>query len=101
MVGFALIAGALISLFVGWTLSEFIFGKTSSSGYHGTGGRYRTKNKASGMKLIKIVTTGAIAMFLTAPVAAFLAGFGPFGAIVLSFTLVFVYLHLDIDYWNL
>lgn len=101
MAGFAIVAGAMISLFVGWILSEFIFGKSSTSGYHGTRGRYRTKNRASGLKLLKVVTTGAVGFILVTPVAGFLAALGPVAVLVFSLALVFIYLHLDIDHWNL
>lgn len=101
MVAFTVIAGAVISVFVGWFIAEFVFGKSSTSGYHGTRGRYKSKHRGSWMKLAKIVSVGAIAMFLTAPAAAVLVAIGPVLTVVVAFIAVFVYLHLDINHWNI
>ena len=81
---------------MGYVLSEFVFGKSSRSGYYRRGGRYRTKNRSVGLKLLKIVATGAVAFMLTTPVG----GLGPVAAIGLALVLVFLYPHLDIGHWK-
>lgn len=101
MVGFTIIAEALIGLGVGWIASEFIFGKTSNAGYHGPSGRLKTKGKGTELRLIKILATGAVALMLSGSIAGVLASFGPVGALVITFIAVFLYHHLEIDQWNL
>ncbi len=101
MVGFVIIAGALISLGIGWIGSEFVFGKTSNAGYHGPDGRLKTKGIGTELRLLKILATGAIAFALTGSIAGFLSSFGPVGALVIAFIAVFLYHHLEIDQWKL
>lgn len=101
MVGFTIIAGALISLGIGWIGTEFIFGKTSNAGYHGPSGRLKTKGKGTELRLMKVLVTGAVALVLSGSVAGFLASFGPVGALAIAFIAVFLYHHLEIDQWNL
>lgn len=101
MVAFTIIAGALISLGIGWIGSEFIFGKTSNAGYHGPSGRLKSKGKGTELRLMKILATAAIAFVLTGSVAGILASFGPIGALVIAFVAVFLYHHVEIDQWKL
>lgn len=101
MVGFTIIAGALISLGIGWIGSEFLFGKTSNAGYHGPSGRLKTKGQGTELRLLKMLFTGAVAVALSGSVAGLLASFGPVGAVAIAFVAVFLYHHLEIEQWNL
>jgi len=101
MVGFTIIAGALISLGIGWIASEFVFGRTSNAGYHGRSGRLKTKGQGTQLRLMKILAMGAVALMLTGSVAGVLASFGPVGALAIAFIAVFLYHHLEIDQWKL